>query len=231
MHFTSKLSNSLVLCIWNFDPSPEKDISHDARALRKFRNRSPIHPWSSSGQVCSFVSFLTKFSSKVLYFLPTFLIPGPMLKSITFDMIQKTKNSTFLQNLHIYSGSDNTLETVMIALNVYNHIRPYFGSALIFELRKRNNDSLVSVNIILCILTWENQTLNAYFFIPITIIALFADIIQKYNWQSTLLIDHTRMRALMYSWKILTSYETRYTRRLEWRMQNTFQLFSYSNSK
>lgn len=55
-------------------------------------------------------------------------------------MNKKVNNdSNFTQTLHVYSGHDTTIETITRALQIYNNIQPPYGTALMFELRKRNN--------------------------------------------------------------------------------------------
>lgn len=68
------------------------------------------------------------------------LSAGPLLKSIITDINKKVNNgSNFTQTLHVYSGHDTTIETITRALQIYNNIKPPYGTALMFELRKRNN--------------------------------------------------------------------------------------------
>ncbi|XKL68197.1 hypothetical protein PGB90_003688 [Kerria lacca] len=69
---------------------------------------------------------------------------GPLLKSIAADMNMKTKTS-FPQVFHFYSGHDITIITIMITLGIYNYITPPYAASLIFELRKKENENIVTL--------------------------------------------------------------------------------------
>lgn len=73
-------------------------------------------------------------------------ILGPFLRSVTMDMFKKAYEQ-YEQTLHFYSGHDSTIATIMITLGIYNYILPPYGSSLIFELREKDNEYVVTVSL------------------------------------------------------------------------------------
>ncbi|XP_065201875.1 prostatic acid phosphatase-like [Planococcus citri] len=69
---------------------------------------------------------------------------GPFLKSIKADMNKKAQDN-LEQKIHFYSGHDATITTVMNTLEISNDILPPYGSALMFELRKKHTEYFVTI--------------------------------------------------------------------------------------
>lgn len=73
------------------------------------------------------------------------LFAGPFFKSLTKAM-NRTANGNSTQLFNFYSGHDSTIMVMMIALGIYNNIDPPYSAALIFELRQKSNEKIVTVN-------------------------------------------------------------------------------------
>lgn len=69
---------------------------------------------------------------------------GPLLGSIVKDM-QMKRDVNFKQTLHLYSGHDTTISSLLCTLGVYNSIAPPYSSSVIFELRLKENNFIVTV--------------------------------------------------------------------------------------
>lgn len=66
-------------------------------------------------------------------------------------MVKKQKNKS-TQIFQFYSGHDHTLIFIMNALKIFKNIWPPYRSCLVFELREKKGEKLVTVRAILTIL-------------------------------------------------------------------------------
>lgn len=57
-----------------------------------------------------------------------------------------SSNVSTVRPLHLFSGHDTTIATVLRALNMYQNVTPDYGAALGFELRSRDNSYYVTVS-------------------------------------------------------------------------------------
>lgn len=61
------------------------------------------------------------------------------------DMSRKLVDKSWNQVLHLYSGHDTTIVPLLDTLGVYNFIQPPVGSAVLVELRLKNDEYIVTV--------------------------------------------------------------------------------------
>lgn len=69
---------------------------------------------------------------------------GPLIGSLVDEMEQKIQgelNETF----HFYSGHDTTISVLLTALDIYNGIPPPYSTSVIFELRKKYDNYVVTI--------------------------------------------------------------------------------------
>lgn len=91
-------------------------------------------------------------------FYYSFGIKGPLLSVLVSDMLNiagynntippvlYSSNASQTRPLHLFSGHDSTITTIMRALKMYQNVNPPFGAALGFELRSRDNAHYVTVS-------------------------------------------------------------------------------------
>ncbi len=70
---------------------------------------------------------------------------GPFLNTVISNMNARAANES-TTNFQFYSGHDNTIKYVTMALRFRTPVFPPFGSSLIFELRRKNNIHFVTVS-------------------------------------------------------------------------------------
>ena len=75
-----------------------------------------------------------------------FFLTGPLLKQIISSMTKKTDARSYLKQFHIYSTHTAILVGLLNTLGVYNNILPEPASALLIELRKKENKYIVTVS-------------------------------------------------------------------------------------
>lgn len=72
---------------------------------------------------------------------------GPLIANIVNEMESKSEgelNETF----HFYSGHDTTISVLLTALDLYDGIPPPYSTSVIFELRQKDKDYVVTVRMI-----------------------------------------------------------------------------------
>ncbi len=74
---------------------------------------------------------------------------GPLLDTFITDMKMKVRNE-FNQTLHLYSGHDITVGCLLTTLGVFNWQTPPYSCAVLIELRKKNEDYIVTVSESFC---------------------------------------------------------------------------------
>lgn len=79
------------------------------------------------------------------YFNLTFSA-GPVLKLLIADMNKKVKDNEFKKIFQFYSGHDTTITALMNTLGIFNGLQPPFSSALIIELRRKDDQHIVTVS-------------------------------------------------------------------------------------